>query len=68
MTQLPTIAKNGARLLQECLGLLDGHTRLLGLEDVVLIAIDFENIENLKEDVSTNLDSQVGLAIQYQGP
>jgi hypothetical protein len=62
MTQPPAIAKEGARLLQEYLGFVKHHSSPLAL-DVVFIAIDFENIENLKEDVSMNLDSQVGLAI-----
>ena len=33
------------------------------LNNVVLIAIDFENISNIQRDLSQNLNGEVGLAI-----
>jgi hypothetical protein len=64
MAKQPTINKNGLQLLQELLGL--GPADLsdpLGIHDAVLIAIDFEQLGNIRQDDSLNLDSQVGLAI-----
>jgi hypothetical protein len=65
MTQPPTIAKNCAQFLQDYLGLSHNPQRTLFLEHIVIVAIDFENIGNLKGDVSMNLDNQVGLAILH---
>jgi hypothetical protein len=57
MTQPPAIAKEGAQLLQGYLGFVEHYSRPSGFGDVIFIAIDFENIENLKEVISINLDS-----------
>jgi len=51
-------AEVDSRPLQELYGLT---TNLVC--NIVFIAIDFENIANIKKDLSQNLDSEVGLAI-----
>lgn len=48
--------------MQHVLGLAT-ESNSSGLEDAVIIAIDFENINNIKEDLSFNLDCQAGFAI-----
>ena len=53
-----TIAEAESRSLQQLFGL--GRTSAC---NIVLIAIDFENISNIQRDLSQNLDSEVGLAI-----
>ncbi len=56
-----TISKNGLQLLQQSLGLEPSESR--GSDDIVFVAIDFENLRNLQQDLSQNQDSQVGIAI-----
>jgi hypothetical protein len=52
------IAKVDSRPLKELFGLTANSVC-----NVVFIAIDFENIANIRRDSSHNLDSQVGLAV-----
>lgn len=62
----PPITKTGLQLIQHILGLAtESNSSGLedALEDAVIIAIDFENINNIKEDLSLNLDCQAGFAI-----
>jgi hypothetical protein len=58
---VPSIAKNGLYILHEIFHLHSSRSpRLL---DVVLIAIDFENINTIKSGFSQKNNCQVGLAI-----
>ncbi len=56
-----TISKNGLQLLQQSLGLKPSESR--GSDEIVFVAIDFENLRNLQQDLSQNQNSQVGIAI-----
>jgi hypothetical protein len=60
--QIPAVAKNGLRILQHFLGLVADPT-LPSSQDAVFIAIDFESLHNIKDDLSLDLDCQLGLAI-----
>ena len=51
-------AKVDSRPLQELFGLPTSSVC-----NVVFIAIDFENIDNIQRDLSQNLDSEVGLVV-----
>jgi hypothetical protein len=51
-------AKVDSQPLQELFGLTASSVC-----DVVLIAINFENVANIQRDLSQNLDSEVGLAV-----
>lgn len=55
------ISDNGLELLQESLGLKPPESQ--GLDKPIFISIDMENLSNLKQDSSQNLNSQVGVAI-----
>lgn len=66
MGQRYSIQKNGRQFLLDFLGLgkkgnLFDHA--MGSYDGVLVSIDFEHLENLQQDESLNLDTQVGLAL-----
>ena len=56
-----TISKNGLQLLQQSLGLQPSEFR--GSDEIVFVAIDFEHLSNLQQDLSRNLNSQVGISI-----
>ena len=56
-----TISDNGLQLLQESLGLKPSKSQVL--DKPVFIAIDLEYLQNIKQDSSQNLNSQVGVAI-----
>lgn len=56
-----TISKNGLQLLQQSLGLKSSASR--GSDEILFAAIDFEYLSNLKQDLSQNLNSQIGIAI-----
>jgi hypothetical protein len=58
-----TISNNGLQLLQDFLGLTPHPSISDELRDVIFVAIDFENLGNIKQDPAQNLDSQVGIAI-----
>jgi hypothetical protein len=58
----PTITKSGLKLLRLVLGLAT-ESNLPDPEDEVFIAIDCENTNNIKEDLSLNLDCQAVIAI-----
>ena len=58
----PAVTENGLELLGQVLGLATEPSQP-GLEDIVLIAIDFERFHNITEDLSLNLECQAGLAI-----
>jgi hypothetical protein len=57
------ISNNGLQLLQAFLGLTPHPAISDDLRDVIFVAIDFENLGNIKQDSAQNLDSQVGIAI-----
>ncbi|KAK1766912.1 hypothetical protein QBC33DRAFT_93341 [Phialemonium atrogriseum] len=59
----PSIAKNGLHILSEVFRLGHHYSRSPSLLDVVLIAIDFENINTIKSGISLKDNCQVGLAI-----
>lgn len=59
----PSIAKNGLHILGEVFRLGHHYSRSPSLLDVVLIAIDFENINTIKSGFSLKDNCQVGLAI-----
>lgn len=59
----PSIAKNGLHILHEIFRLGDHSSRSPSLSDVVLIAIDFENINTIKSGFSQKHNCQAGLAI-----
>ena len=59
---IPAITTNGLELLGQIFGLRSEPSHP-DLEDVVLVAIDFEYFQNIKEDLSLNLECQAGLAI-----
>jgi CRISPR/Cas system endoribonuclease Cas6 (RAMP superfamily) len=59
---LPRITKNGLHILHEIFRLADDSSRLSRLSDVILIAIDFENINNIKSGFSQTNNCEVGLA------
>ncbi|KAL9609445.1 MAG: hypothetical protein Q9167_005800 [Letrouitia subvulpina] len=46
-----------------CFGFIPAFIGSKNINDVVFIAIDFEYLENVKQDPSQNLDTQVGVAI-----
>ena len=56
-----TISKNGLQLLQESLGLKPSESQ--GSDKPVFITIDLEHLPNLTQDLSQNLNSQIGIAI-----
>jgi hypothetical protein len=58
-----TISNNGLQLLQKILRLTPHPSISNKLRDVIFVAIDFENLGNIKQDSAQNLDSQVGIAI-----
>ena len=58
----PKITKSGLQVAQHVFGLAT-ESNASGLGDVVIIVIDFENINNITEDLSLNLDCQAGIAI-----
>lgn len=51
------------QLLQLSLGFVPALTNSKDFDDVVLIAIDFENLRNIRKDSSQNLNCQAGVAI-----
>ena len=55
------ISKNGLQLLQQRLGLKSSESG--GSDDIVFVSIDFEYLSNFKQDLSQNLNSQVGISI-----
>lgn len=57
----PTIAKTSLQNLIRLLGILSG-SRQNDAGDAILVAIDFENTSNITDDLSRNLESQVGIA------
>ena len=61
----PKFFERGLRILQELLRLQvpDGSCDITGLEDVVFVAIDFEDIERLRRNDPADLDSRAGVAI-----
>lgn len=61
MALRPFISKNGLLLLQQLLGLKPLDSR--GSDEIVFLSIDFEHLSNLKQDLSQNLNSQVGISI-----
>ncbi|KAF2016109.1 hypothetical protein BU24DRAFT_492267 [Aaosphaeria arxii CBS 175.79] len=60
---VPCIAKNGLNILHEIFGLGVQTPPTPNLSDVVLIAIDFENINTIKSGFAEKRDCQIGLAI-----
>lgn len=60
---VPSIAKNGLHILHEIFRLGYHSSRSPRLLDVVLIAIDFENINTIKSGFSQKNNCQVGLAV-----
>jgi len=58
-----TISNNGLQLLQDFLGLTPHPSISDELRDVIFVAIDIENLGNIKQDSAQKLDSQVGIAI-----
>lgn len=56
-----TISKNGLQLLLQSLGLRSSEFR--GSDEIVFVAIDFEHLSNLQQDLNQNLNSQVGISI-----
>ena len=61
----PKINKDGVRVLQEALGLCPSRDTLNfpGACPAVLVAIDFEKLDNLKEERQLDIENQVDLAI-----
>ena len=57
------VADNGLKVLQDLLGVTRRRSIASTLCDAVLIAIDFENITSIKDDLSLNSCGEVGLAI-----
>jgi len=58
-----TKVDSGLQLLRACLGLTSALPSNEHFNNVVLAAIDFENLEYMKQDHIQDLDSQVGVAI-----
>ncbi|KAF2666587.1 hypothetical protein BT63DRAFT_481086 [Microthyrium microscopicum] len=58
----PYITHNGLQILRKVLRLTTESTTP-NMEDVVFVAIDFEHLQNITEDLSLNLECQAGLAI-----
>ena len=57
------MSKNDLQLLQMSIGFVPALTNSKDFDDVVFIAIDFENLRNIRQDSSQNLNAQVGVAI-----
>ena len=58
-----TTSKNGLQLLQLYLRLTPTVTNTKDIDDVVFIAIDFENKDNFRYNSSQDPNCQVGVAI-----
>ena len=60
---LRSIARNGLSLLLEIFGLSCNSPRSSSISDIVIIAIDFENIGSIKNGFTQKQNCQVGLAL-----